>query len=224
MEILKEIAGPLVGGLIGGYGEYRANRETARSTARQMAFQERMSNTAHQRQMADLYKAGLNPILSAKMGGASTPSGAQYTAKNIGSAAVSGYQQASSAKQARAQAQKTQVSTAIEQRTLDMLEKENLTMPQIQYTVKNVFGSKVLNTFELALDGRANELKGIYGRIGKFIEQQAYKYGITRGKMTSITGDRVSRFILDLGGFVGSIAKDLITQSGKNILGALTDG
>jgi hypothetical protein len=42
--------------------------------------------------------------------------------------------------------------------------------------------------------------------------------------MTSLTGDRVSKFILDLGGYIGSIAKDLITQSGKNILGALKDG
>lgn len=82
------------------YNQSQAERNTARSEAnaqKQMEYQtmsnakamefsaeqakinrewqERMSSTAHTREVADLIAAGLNPVLSSKYGGASTPTG-----------------------------------------------------------------------------------------------------------------------------------------------------
>lgn len=110
---LASFWGPAIGGLVSGGGQYAANRETARSTAKQMAFQERMSNTAHQRQMADLKRSGINPMLSAKLGGASSPAGASYQASNVGAAAVEGYGKVSSAKQAQAQTKQIESQTRV---------------------------------------------------------------------------------------------------------------
>lgn len=71
---------PIIGGAINA-GSQADTNESNRQTAReQMAFQERMSNSAYQRAMADMRAAGLNPILAHSSGGASSPSGASSTA------------------------------------------------------------------------------------------------------------------------------------------------
>ena len=67
---------------------YSASQSAAMSRE-QMEFQERMSNTAHQRAAADLEAAGLNRILALGMP-ASTPGGAMGQVPDYGSALAKG--------------------------------------------------------------------------------------------------------------------------------------
>lgn len=62
-------------------GQERTNEQNFEESQKNRDFQERMSNTAHQREVADLRAAGLNPLLSANAG-ASAPSGSISTAEN----------------------------------------------------------------------------------------------------------------------------------------------
>lgn len=84
--------GSLGSGLLAGagsyYGQLSANATNQDMAQQQMDFQERMRSTQYQTTVADLKKAGLNPMLAYTNGGAGTPSGAMAHVENAASAGI----------------------------------------------------------------------------------------------------------------------------------------
>lgn len=77
-------AGALIGGALGMAGQLSSNATNQGLNKENRDWQERMANTAHQREVADLRAAGLNPILSATGGkGAITPTTQPAQVENV---------------------------------------------------------------------------------------------------------------------------------------------
>lgn len=97
--------------LLAANGQRSTNAANLQIAREQMQFQERMSSTAHQREVQDLLKAGLNPVLSASHGGASTPGGASAVMQSVVGAALNGANAAAQLDVAKASAENIKAQT-----------------------------------------------------------------------------------------------------------------
>jgi hypothetical protein len=124
--LLSAVPG-VIGGLLGFRGQRDVNKRNLQIAREQMAFQERMSNTAYQRAARDLEAAGLNRILA--LGSpATTPAGALATMQNPLAGAAGVLSKASST------ARERQIQG---QQMRNLIETENLIANQSAKTVQD---------------------------------------------------------------------------------------
>lgn len=206
-------------GLASSAGSLFSSALSYRNAQTNRAYQERLSSSAYQRAMADMKKAGLNPILAGRMGGASTPSGSNVNIGNPGLA----YAQA---QQASASARQMDVNAGIQQTTLDMLEREKVSMAEVQYTAKNIFESKTLKAIESGMAGDLEGLEEPYRSVARYVMVELKKAGAlpsTAGMQGTgrhglhITGETLGKIFSGVAKIIGDSGIQGLTALGASI-------
>ncbi|QXP44313.1 MAG: DNA pilot protein [Arizlama microvirus] len=141
-EALVPLGASLISGLFGSEGQDSTNTANIELGQKQMDFQERMSNTAYERAVGSMQKAGLNPMLAYSQGGASAPAGSMPQVQNAASAGVSSAAQGAALAQALQSVAQSKSQTAMIDAQADKIRSEtmekNLNTAMLAAQVKDV--------------------------------------------------------------------------------------
>jgi hypothetical protein len=154
--MFEQLASPLMD-YLGAKQTQRWEKQAART---QMDFQERMSNTAYQRAMADMRQAGINPIMVSKLGGASTPTGAKASSPDLGKIGSNAVQASNAMSQARLARANADLAT----QDFDTLKARGLSKSILAGNPLNLLINGAMNTLSKADQEKA--IKGLLELVG----------------------------------------------------------
>jgi len=181
-------------GVAGFLGQQDTNAANQANAQAQMDFQERMSNSAYQRQVKDMESAGLNPMLAyVKGGGASSPSGSMATYQNPAAAGVSSALSSAQVSQTHAQTKQTSAQTnylegpqtEMTNQQIDNLKTDNDKAKQIIVNLKQEYQNLFKQNLNLTDVGNqlresVNLMKAQISNFYQITESQVFQTEINR--------------------------------------------
>lgn len=146
---------PWLGAAIGAASSaYQGSQDRAQAQ-KQMQFQQGMSDTSYQRAMLDMQRAGLNPILAYKQGGASTPGGAMARSPDIGRGALQGASAMASLQNIKQQNSNLNAQEALTKQQALRLNLENSAYSQLSPNMRLLYMSQNPALAGVSMTGKA---------------------------------------------------------------------